>query len=73
MNMELKYPLCNIQTDQAGTLEFSISMCKETLVSRCGLSLEDIEHFLQDLQNEISNFKSVMEILQKTNQSEASP
>ena len=73
MNMELKYPMCNIQTDQAGTLEFTISMCKETYVSRCGLSLEDIEYFLQDLQNEISNHKSVMEILQSANQKEANP
>ena len=62
MSMELKYPMCQIQTDQAGTLEFSISMCRETMVSRCGLSMEDIEQFLTDLQNEIYNFKQVLEL-----------
>jgi len=63
MNMKLNYPLCNIQTDQAGTIEFSVSMGPQIWVSRTGLSMEDVERFAKDVQNEISNFKSIMELL----------
>ena len=63
MNMKLNYPLSHIQTDQAGTIEFSISMGPQIWVSKTGLSIEDIERFVQDIQNEILNFKSVMELL----------
>ena len=58
----LNYPLCNIKTDQAGTIEFSVSMGPQTWVSRTGLSIENIEHFIEDIQNELSNFKSAMEL-----------
>jgi len=70
MNMRLNYPLCNIQTDQAGTIEFSVSMGPQIWVSKTGLSIEDIENFVQDIQNELLNFKSIME-LRNSDESEA--